>query len=70
MAVKILDKERVKTADLGESIKKEVMLLQMIDHPNIVKLVEVLASHSKIYLVLELVDGSDLFDVIHSTHAI
>ena len=36
----------------------------MIDHPNVVKLVEVLASHSKIYIVLELIDGGDLFDKI------
>lgn len=36
----------------------------MIKHPNIVKLKEVLASNSKIYLVLELIKGGDLFDVI------
>jgi len=49
---------------LGESIKKEVMLMKMIKHPNIVKLKEVLASKSKIYLVLELIKGGDLFDII------
>lgn len=38
------------------------MLLQMIDHPNIVKLVEVLANNTKIFIVLELVNGGDLFD--------
>ncbi len=36
----------------------------MIKHPNIVKLKEVLASKSKIYLVLELIKGGDLFEVI------
>ncbi len=36
----------------------------MIDHPNVVKLIEVLASNTKIYLVLELVNGGDLFDKI------
>lgn len=36
----------------------------MIDHENVVKLVEVLASNSKIYIVLELVNGGDLFDKI------
>ena len=39
-----------------------VMLLQMIDHPNVVKLVEVLANHTKIFIVLELINGGDLFD--------
>ena len=32
----------------------------MMGHPNVIKLKEVLASHSKIFLVLELVEGGDL----------
>lgn len=40
----------------------------MIDHPNIVKLVEVLASKTKIYLVLEWVKGGELFDMIRTMH--
>lgn len=36
----------------------------MIDHPNVVKLVEVLASRSKIYLVLEYISGGELFEKI------
>jgi serine/threonine protein kinase len=39
-------------------------MMKMIKHKNIVKLKEVLASNSKIYLVLELIRGGDLFDVI------
>lgn len=39
-------------------------MMKMINHKNIVKLKEVLASNSKIYLVLELIGGGDLFDVI------
>ena len=64
VAIKILDKEKIKQEDLGESIKKEVMLMKMIKHPNIVRLIEVLASNSKISLVLEVIKGGDLFDVI------
>lgn len=36
----------------------------MIEHPNIVKLVEVLANKTKIFIVLELITGGDLFDKI------
>lgn len=36
----------------------------MIDHPNVVKLIEVLASRTKIYLVLEWVRGGELFEKI------
>ena len=38
--------------------------MKMINHPNIIKLKEVLASNSKIFLVLELVEGGDLFNKI------
>lgn len=69
MAIKILDKEKIKQEDLGESIKKEVTMMKMIKHKNIVKLKEVLASNSKIYLVLELIRGGDLFDVIKGRFA-
>lgn len=64
VAIKILDKEKVKQEDLGENIKKEVTLMKMINHRNIVRLIEVLASNSKIYIVLELIKGGDLFDAI------
>lgn len=36
--------------------------MKNIEHPNIVKLYQVLSSHSKIYLVLELVTGGELFE--------
>eukprot|EP00347_Sterkiella_histriomuscorum_P014534 403360509 len=39
----------------------------MIDHPNVVKLVEVLANNTKIFIVLELINGGDLFDKIKET---
>ena len=45
---------------MGDSIKKEVTLIKMMKHPNVIKLKEVLASNSKIFLVLELVEGGDL----------
>ena len=45
-------------------------MMKMINHRNIVKLKEVLASNSKIYLVLELIKGGDLFDVIKGRYLI
>lgn len=50
-----------------ESLKREVSILMLVDHPNIVKLKEVMTSNSKIYLVLEFVGGGELFDLIKSS---
>lgn len=62
--MKIIDKDKVQRDDSIESLKKEISILMMADHDNIVKLVEVLASRTKIYLVLEYIKGGELWDVI------
>ena len=41
-----------------------VTILRKLEHSHIVKLVEVLANKSQIYIVMELVTGGDLFDKI------
>ncbi|CAN0889429.1 CBL-interacting serine/threonine-protein kinase 9 [Linum grandiflorum] len=38
--------------------------MKLIKHPNVVNIYEVMASRSKIYIVLEFVDGGELFDKI------
>lgn len=38
--------------------------MKLIKHPSIIELVEVLASEQKIFIVLELVTGGELFDKI------
>jgi serine/threonine protein kinase len=41
-----------------------VSIMKMIRHPNVVRLHEVLASQTKIYIFLEFVSGGELFDKI------
>uniref|UniRef100_A0A7N0TMX4 Protein kinase domain-containing protein n=1 Tax=Kalanchoe fedtschenkoi TaxID=63787 RepID=A0A7N0TMX4_KALFE len=47
-----------------EQIKREISTMKLIKHPNVVKLYEVMASKTKMYIVLEFVDGGELFDTI------
>lgn len=47
-------------------IKREIATLKLLKHPNIVRLYEVIASKTKIYMVLEYVNGGELFDKIAS----
>ncbi|KAK9084441.1 hypothetical protein Scep_030912 [Stephania cephalantha] len=63
-AVKILDKQRILELKISEQIKREIGTLKLLKHPNIVRLYEVLASKTKIYMVLEYVTGGELFDRI------
>lgn len=61
VAVKIIDKEKVRQQNMGIQIKREVNIMKQIGKEkdtNVVKLFEVLASKNKIYLILELVTGN------------
>ena len=49
---------------LGAQIKKEISIMKMVNHKYVVSLIEVLASKTKIFIVLELVTGGELFDKI------
>jgi serine/threonine protein kinase len=42
--------------------------MKLVKHPNVVQLLEVIASKTKIYIVLEYVTGGELFDKIVSMH--
>lgn len=66
VAIKVLDKEKIQKQNMGNQIKKEISIMKMVKHKYIVSLVEVLASKTKIFIVLELVTGGELFDKIVS----
>lgn len=63
-AVKILEKTRILNLNISDQIKREICTLKILKHPNVVRLHEVLASKSKIYMILEYVNGGELFDRI------
>ena len=64
VAIKVLDKERVRRLGMGEQIKKEIAVMKLVQQRHVVNLLEVLASRTKIFIVLELVTGGELFDKI------
>ncbi|XP_015066690.1 CBL-interacting serine/threonine-protein kinase 23 [Solanum pennellii] len=66
VAIKILDKEKVMKHKMIGQIKREISTMKLIRHPNVIRMYEVMASKSKIYIVLEFVTGGELFDKIAS----
>ncbi|XP_078437542.1 CBL-interacting protein kinase 23-like isoform X2 [Wolffia australiana] len=63
-AIKILDKEKILKHKMIAQIKREIATMKLIRHPNVIRMQEVLASKTKIYIVLEYVTGGELFDRI------
>ncbi|XP_051142906.1 CBL-interacting protein kinase 32-like [Andrographis paniculata] len=64
VAIKILDKEKVLKHKMAEQIRREISTMKLIKHPNVIQLHEVMASKTKIFIVLEYVTGGELFDKI------
>lgn len=63
-AIKIIDKSKIVTDVQRERADREIAILKMCNHPHIVKLVETFESDDDICLVMELMNGGDLFDRI------
>ncbi|VAI55692.1 unnamed protein product [Triticum turgidum subsp. durum] len=64
VAIKMIDKEKVSRIGLIVQIKREISIMGLVRHPNVLKLFEVMASKSKIYFVLEYAKGGELFNKI------
>lgn len=64
VAVKMIDKEKVMKVGLIEQIKREISVMRLVKHPNVVQLFEVMASKTKIYFAMEYVRGGELFNKV------
>lgn len=61
-ALKIYSKKQIKNNNLYQNLYNEVKNLTICDHENIIKLYSVFDDKKKVYLLLELANGGDLFD--------
>ncbi|KAK6940285.1 NAF domain [Dillenia turbinata] len=64
VAMKVLDRSTIIKHKMVEQIKREISIMKLVRHPNVVRLHEVLASRTKIYIILEFITGGELFDKI------
>ncbi|CAG0884816.1 unnamed protein product [Cyprideis torosa] len=62
VAVKIIDKKALKGKE--DSLENEIAVLRKLRHPNIVNLIDTFECKTRVYLVMELVTGGELFDRI------
>ncbi|XP_039209540.1 SNF-related serine/threonine-protein kinase-like isoform X1 [Crotalus tigris] len=63
VAVKVIEKGRLGGAAAAR-LRREVGCMKLVQHPNVVRLYQVLETPARLYLVLELGDGGDLFDLL------
>ncbi|XP_047341056.1 CBL-interacting protein kinase 2-like [Impatiens glandulifera] len=64
VAIKVIAKEKVLKVGMIEQIKREISVMRLVKHPNVVQLYEVMASKTKVYFVMEYVKGGELFNKV------
>ncbi|XP_049863970.1 serine/threonine-protein kinase MARK2-like isoform X15 [Schistocerca gregaria] len=63
VAIKIIDKTQLNPGSL-QKLFREVRIMKMLDHPNIVKLFQVIETEKTLYLVMEYASGGEVFDYL------
>lgn len=65
-ACKIIDKKLIEDRFQGmmEQFHTEIEALRSLDHPNIIQLLDVYITEGKIFIVMELMEGGELFDYV------
>ena len=63
-AVKILEKKLLKKEDVNRYLK-EIYILKNLEHPHVVRVYEYLQDEERVYIVMELLRGRELFSEIN-----
>jgi carbon catabolite-derepressing protein kinase len=63
VAMKIINRRKISTLDMGGRVKREIQYLKLLRHPHIIKLYEVITTPSDIIMVIEYA-GGELFQYI------
>lgn len=63
-AMKVVDKNKLKSHLEREMLQVEILLLKQLDHPNLIKCYNVMETYTQFYIALTLFDGEDLFSAV------
>lgn len=61
VAIKILEKSKIKDKADVERVTREIHILKIMRHPNIIQLYEIIETPKQLYLIMEMADRGELF---------
>lgn len=68
-AMKVMEKQKLlrgadkrRLDEMVDQVLREARLLRMIDHPNVIRFIDIFEDNERLFLVMELVEGGELFD--------
>jgi serine/threonine protein kinase len=66
VAIKIYEKSKLVEPQRRKSVKREIKLMERMNHPNICKLYDVLETSSQLFIIMEFVGGGSLHSYLKS----
>lgn len=66
VAIKVLEKAKIADVADVERVAREIYILKLIRHQNLIQLYDIIDTPKKIYLIMEFAPGGELFDYIVS----
>jgi len=66
VALKIYQKDKIKDLQRKKSIRREIKIMQRVNHPNIAKLFEVIETDTQVILVMEYINGGSTHGYLKS----
>eukprot|EP01063_Lacrimia_lanifica_P036539 TRINITY_DN7286_c0_g2_i1.p1 TRINITY_DN7286_c0_g2~~TRINITY_DN7286_c0_g2_i1.p1 ORF type:complete len:663 (+),score=227.64 TRINITY_DN7286_c0_g2_i1:77-1990(+) len=64
VAVKILNRQKIKSSHMDKKIRREITVLKLFRHPHIIRLYDTMETASDIFMCMEYVNNGELFDYI------
>uniref|UniRef100_T1J6S0 non-specific serine/threonine protein kinase n=1 Tax=Strigamia maritima TaxID=126957 RepID=T1J6S0_STRMM len=64
VAIKIISKKRAPTEYLTKFLPREIDVIKILKHPNLICFLQSIETTNRVYLVMELAENGDLLDVI------
>lgn len=66
VAIKIISRKKINFEKNYAKCLEEIEIYQSLDHPNVIKLFEVLKSDSSLYLIMEYASRGDLYSILNT----
>jgi 5'-AMP-activated protein kinase catalytic alpha subunit len=70
VAVKVLEKDRISDVSDVERVAREIHILKIIRHPNLIQLYEIVETNRQLYIFTEYATGGELYEYIVSNKRI
>jgi 5'-AMP-activated protein kinase catalytic alpha subunit len=64
VAIKILEKKKIGDVSDVERVTREIHILKIVRHPNIIQLYEIIETEKRLYLIMEHCSNGELFNYI------